>query len=251
MHALASILGFDAGRENEHRLTLPGSGKQGTWDAGLAISCVPFLYWFWRFLTQDRGFANGFSPGIIKGEFKWLRGIIAEFEVDVMRFAVIFALCMFATISLSAQTKTVTNSDLEKFREKRVAAERDYRENYAKMGFPSPEELERQSEKSRVERQELSAQLRAERLERERNNALQAEAARRQTETVYFVTPDGGNDAGAYIYFQRGPRWWPGPDWRPVVRYPYPDNIGNGIPLVNYYGVPRPTVRPTKFSRAN
>ncbi|HEX8736166.1 MAG TPA: hypothetical protein VF721_12635 [Pyrinomonadaceae bacterium] len=47
-------------------------------------------------------------------------------------------------------TKTVTNADLEKFRQKRVAAEADYRANYKKLGMPSPEELEkREAERQR------------------------------------------------------------------------------------------------------
>ncbi len=52
-----------------------------------------------------------------------------------------------------AQTakKTVTNDDLEKFRQKREQAEADYRANYKKLGMPSPEELEqRQQEAKRL-----------------------------------------------------------------------------------------------------
>ena len=65
-------------------------------------------------------------------------------------------------------SRTVTNTDLDKFKQQRLAGEREYRENYAELGFPSPEELDRQFEESRVEREELSAKLREERIERER-----------------------------------------------------------------------------------
>jgi hypothetical protein len=51
-----------------------------------------------------------------------------------------------------------------------VAAERDLRENYERLGFPSPEELQRQIEQSRLERAELAERLRAENIERERLN---------------------------------------------------------------------------------
>ena len=101
-----------------------------------------------------------------------------------MRKRLMFILCLsfIATVSAVAQNRTVTNSDLEKFRQKRLEAERDYRENYARLGFPSPEELEKQIEQSRRERTELSARLRAESLERERLNLerqqIEAEARR-------------------------------------------------------------------------
>jgi len=101
-----------------------------------------------------------------------------------MKKRLMFILCLsfIATVSAVAQNRTVTNSDLEKFRQKRLEAERDYRENYARLGFPSPEELEKQIEQSRRERADLSARLRAENLERERLNLerqqIEAEARR-------------------------------------------------------------------------
>lgn len=64
--------------------------------------------------------------------------------------------------------RTVTNSTLEKFQQKRLAAERDYRENYARMGFPSPEALDRQRDADMTARLQLAQQLRRARLEKER-----------------------------------------------------------------------------------
>jgi hypothetical protein len=84
------------------------------------------------------------------------------------RLLFILVFSFIAAVSVSAQTRTVTNDNLEKYRQKRVAAERDLRENYERLGFPSPEELEKQIEQSRVERSELAARLRAENLERQR-----------------------------------------------------------------------------------
>jgi hypothetical protein len=86
------------------------------------------------------------------------------------RFSFVLILSFLAVVSASAQTRTVTNNDLEKYRQKRVAAERDLRENYERLGFPSPAELERQIEQNRIERSELAARLRSETLERERLN---------------------------------------------------------------------------------
>lgn len=79
-----------------------------------------------------------------------------------------------------AQNRTITNADLGKFRDKRLAAERDYRENYERLGFPSPEELQKQIEQSRVERAQLAQRLRAENLERDRI-ALEAQIAENES----------------------------------------------------------------------
>lgn len=84
--------------------------------------------------------------------------------------------------SVTGQTKIVTNSDLEKFRQERLKAEKDYAENYKKWGFPSPEELEKQRVQSAIELSETSARLRAARLEQER---LTLE--RQQQSQVYYV----------------------------------------------------------------
>jgi len=66
-----------------------------------------------------------------------------------------------------AQTKTVTNADLDKFKQKRLQAEKELRENYRELGFPSPDELQKQIEESKKELFALSDRLRAERIERE------------------------------------------------------------------------------------
>jgi len=86
------------------------------------------------------------------------------------RWSLILVIGFIAVVSASAQTRSVTNEDLEKYRQKRVAAERDLRENYERLGFPSPAELEKQNERSRAEKNALAARLEAENLERERLN---------------------------------------------------------------------------------
>ncbi len=87
-----------------------------------------------------------------------------------MKEKILFLVCLsfLTALCVSAQTKTVTNSDLVKFRTQRLSAEKDLRENYVKLGFPSPEELRQNREKNLVETEELSAKLLAERIERER-----------------------------------------------------------------------------------
>lgn len=101
----------------------------------------------------------------------------------MMRLRLLFILVtlLFLDNYTFAQTKKVTDADLEKFRQKRIQSEKDYRENYAKLGLPSPEELEKRRIEEAKEREELSARLRGERLERER---IEAEQLQRQIEQL-------------------------------------------------------------------
>lgn len=105
-----------------------------------------------------------------------------------MKKRILLFLCLiFSVLAVAfAQTKTVTNSDLEKFRQKRLEAEKDYRENYAKLGFPSPQELEAQLNEDKRELAELSERLREERLERERANALELRVDSLETQNDFL-----------------------------------------------------------------
>ena len=69
---------------------------------------------------------------------------------------------IFVTANLCvAQTarKTVTNTELERYRQERVRSEAEYRANYKKLGMPSPEELEQQRIESRRQAEENLRQL--------------------------------------------------------------------------------------------
>jgi|SRR5215218_2400350 len=101
------------------------------------------------------------------------------------RVAVILSVILALTVCGTAQVnrtanakagRTVTNTDLDRFKQKRLAGEKEYQEHYAELGFPSPDELDRQIEQSRVVHEELSAKLRQERLERERLDLDRAKA---------------------------------------------------------------------------
>ena len=120
-----------------------------------------------------------------------------------MRKKLLFCFCitLLTVTAASAQGRQVTNLDLEKYRVTRVAADKELRENYEKLGFPSPEELERRREKSRVETEELAAKLRADRLEQERLDAQREAASGRVT--VYNRDVIRQNDwylSGGYYY---------------------------------------------------
>ena len=83
------------------------------------------------------------------------------------RSLLILFVMLFLSGYATGQTQTVTGKDLEKFRDKRLRAERDYRENYARLGMPSPEELERRRVEDKKVLIDLSDKLRRERYERE------------------------------------------------------------------------------------
>jgi len=88
-------------------------------------------------------------------------------------------LCIFtiAAVSAFAQTKTVTNFDLEKYRLQRVKAEKDLNENYKELGFASPEEREQRLEAWKKESRELSDRLESERIAQENADAAASQAA--------------------------------------------------------------------------
>ncbi len=84
-----------------------------------------------------------------------------------MNKRLLFILFLAFTVSAFAQTKTITNADLEKFRQKRLQAEREYAENYERLGLPSPAQLQKQNEQDQREFSELAARLQREKIERE------------------------------------------------------------------------------------
>jgi hypothetical protein len=117
------------------------------------------------------------------------------------RAAFVLGLLFLSTTVLSAQrARTVDNFTLEKFKQQRLAAERDYRDNYERMGFPSPEELDRQRDTDMAARLELAQQLRTARLEKERleleQRSLNLEAARFDAELE--ASRANGYSGGSY-----------------------------------------------------
>ena len=170
--------------------------------------------------------------------------------------SLLLLLSVFAGAHVSAQRRTVTNAELEKFKQKRLQAEQDYNDNFDRMGFPSPEELQRQIEQGRADSLALSERLAAERIERERlqierdrlaiereNLALERQAMEYANRPDYSPLNDGYYGLGFPGYYNFGGHGRPYRGFG-SSRFRGPAvNIGNGIPLVNYYG--RPTgVRP-------
>jgi hypothetical protein len=107
----------------------------------------------------------------------------------------LFVLCLTSLSSIAgfAQApRTITNFDLDKYRQQRVAAEQELREDYAKLGFASPEEMSRRNAESEQQLLDLSQRLKAERLESER---MQLERDEMQQTMLQQQSPSGYNDA--------------------------------------------------------
>ena len=89
---------------------------------------------------------------------------------------------VFAAVA-SSQARLVTNADLEKYRQQRVRAEKELNENYAKLGFESPDSRAKRNAQSTQEMIALSDRLRAQSLARE---LAAAEAERQRAEQGRF-----------------------------------------------------------------
>ena len=159
-----------------------------------------------------------------------------------MKRAVLWAvIALAAAVPAFSQraVRTVTNADLEVYRQERLRAERDYAANYDKMGFPSPEELKAQIEKSRLEHEALAARLAAERLQREQ---MEME--------LYKPLPPPDQENIYIVPQQERPNYYgyPGGIFDPWYRYPgryrrFPrfdqytwPRGGNGVPILPPFG---------------
>ena len=87
------------------------------------------------------------------------------------RFLFLIFIITAGAMSAAAQSRTVTNNELAQYKQERVKAETDLRENYERLGFASPEEFDRRNKQSAKETADLAEKLRQEDLERERVTA--------------------------------------------------------------------------------
>ncbi len=117
-------------------------------------------------------------------------------------------LCIIVGLGNAAfaqETKTVTNAELEKFKQKRLQSEKDLRENYEKLGFPTPEELARQNAQRRADLEKLSNQLREEELQKQFAEAERLNAVRSQSDYWSgqngYLTYSTGFDSYGYPSF--------------------------------------------------
>jgi len=126
-----------------------------------------------------------------------------------MKKFTIVILSLAAAVSAFAQTKTVTNADLEKFRAQRIESEKNLRAEYARKGFPSPEQIERQNQQRRAELEQFSDQLREQRLQSENGILAQANTLRTQIASIdaqinYLRRSGGGYSNQGLTYLDQG-----------------------------------------------
>ena len=156
---------------------------------------------------------------------------------------ILYFVCFVFVLTFTAvgQTKTVTNLDLEKYKDQRVKATADYRENYKRLGMPSPEELARRNEQDRKDLAELSVKLRAERLAKERLAAERARTEQYIAPTYYVVEDSRRFHSNPYVYstFYSGGRYYR----RPIRQsYTQPGYFAGG----NFWPTPGTTSRPQR-----
>lgn len=138
------------------------------------------------------------------------------------RIAMLMFFISATALSSMAQSKVVTNADLEKYRQARLTAEREYRENYERLGMPSPAELERRREQSRIENERLSEKLRGEELERQRLSASSETYDQARVQILNIPQPQGYGP----IYFWSNGRRYRSP--RPQYSYQQSGYVSGG-----------------------
>ncbi len=122
-----------------------------------------------------------------------------------MKILCIAILSLTAAFSVFTQTKTVTNSDLEKFRVQRVESEKKLREDYAKMGFPSPEEIEKQNAQRRFRMEQYSTELSGRRTQTQndlitRSNILRTQIASINAQINYLRGQGNNYNNQSFVY---------------------------------------------------
>jgi hypothetical protein len=118
----------------------------------------------------------------------------------------ILAICILTTAAVSAfaQTRTITNFELERYRTQRVQAEKDLNENYKELGFSSPEERAKRLDAWKKESQELSDRLEQERAARENAEALAEQAASQQQYYPPVQSVYGRQDGNTVYWYENG-----------------------------------------------
>ena len=82
-------------------------------------------------------------------------------------FFVLVSILAFA--GFGAAQRQVTNADLETYRDQRIRAQAELRQDYARLGFPSPAELQRREQERNRHIDQLASTLRQQALEETRS----------------------------------------------------------------------------------
>lgn len=100
-----------------------------------------------------------------------------------------------SSLTFAQAVRTVTNNDLEKFRQPREQAAAAYRATYKQRGLPSPEELEQRELKRQKDLAEYAARARA---AQQREYELQLRANELRTQNALIESQINYQNGGAY-----------------------------------------------------
>lgn len=124
-----------------------------------------------------------------------------------------------AVFAQNAPPRVVTSADLAKYKHAREKADEDYRNNYARRGMPSPEELEKRQVERQQQLDESTEQAEKERRQAEYMRALSAQYAQSQPQIIY-VTSQENNNRGVYYWYPGSPFYYN----QPIFPYRLPPN---------------------------
>ena len=143
-------------------------------------------------------------------------------------FFVLASILAFA--GFSAAQRQVTNADLETYRDQRIRPQAELRQDYARLGFPSPAELERREKERNRNIDQLAGTLRQQALEETRSyRDYESAFASRPQQVIQQEPEEDPYHAGDMAY-----PVYPGYGYPTYPGYGYPSNNGYDI-----FGFPR------------
>ena len=151
-------------------------------------------------------------------------------------FFVLVSILAFAGIG--AAQRQVTNADLETYRDQRIRAQAELRQDYARLGFPSPAELERREKERNRHIDQLANTLRQQSLDENKSyREYEAAFASRPQQVIVQQPEEDPYHAGditdpAYPVYGYPSYGYPGYGY---PGYGYPNN-NNGYDI---FGLPR------------
>ena len=130
-----------------------------------------------------------------------IMGTLTEEIMNMKSAVIVIGFILTSAVIGFGQTRTVTNFELEKYQQRRIAAEEEYRDNYKRLGLPSPEELDKQRDEDLKAKIALADQLRQARLEKERldleRRSLDIQASQQAEDSIVYESD--GYYGGAYL----------------------------------------------------
>jgi hypothetical protein len=149
-------------------------------------------------------------------------------------FFVLASILAFAGIG--AAQRQVTNADLETYRDQRIRAQAELRQDYARLGFPSPAELERREQERNRHIDQLANTLRQQSLDENKSYREYESAFASRPQQIIVQQPEedpyhAGDMNPAYPIYGYPNYGYPGYGF---PGYGYPSNNGYDI-----FGNPR------------